>query len=195
MGAITYYIHGTMHNDPTALQGRLVYNSSSTGYNYIANIDDGIKFTGDIAKTTPGDTASAEAEANLNPISAGHTLNISGGVTRSEDLSDNNIGVVATGTTYKDVTKSTVDKAGSLSIKLAKDLKGITSIGNQTTSNGTTTGAKITMGTDGTTTISGGDVSVDSNKITNVKSGLTATDGTYADTDKTMLPTSAMYTV
>ena len=173
-----------MHNDPTALQGRLVYNSSSTGYNYIANIDDGIKFTGDIAKTTPGDTASAEAEANLNPISAGHTLNISGGVTRSEDLSDNNIGVVATGTTYKDVTKSTVDKAGSLSIKLAKDLKGITSIGNQTTSNGTTTGAKITMGTDGTTTISGGDVSVDSNKITNVKSGLTATDGTYADTDK-----------
>ena len=184
MGAITYYIHGTMHNDPTALQGRLVYNSSSTGYNYIANIDDGIKFTGDIAKTTPGDTASAEAEANLNPISAGHTLNISGGVTRSEDLSDNNIGVVATGTTYKDVTKSTVDKAGSLSIKLAKDLKGITSIGNQTTSNGTTTGAKITMGTDGTTTISGGDVSVDSNKITNVKSGLTATDGTYADTDK-----------
>ena len=183
-GSNYYYIHGTMHNDPTALQGRLVYNSSSTGYNYIANIDDGIKFTGDIAKTTPGDTASAEAEANLNPISAGHTLNISGGVTRSEDLSDNNIGVVATGTTYKDVTKSTVDKAGSLSIKLAKDLKGITSIGNQTTSNGTTTGAKITMGTDGTTTISGGDVSVDSNKITNVKSGLTATDGTYADTDK-----------
>ena len=40
------------------------------------------------------------------------------------------------------------------------------------------------MGTDGTTTISGGDVSVASNKITNVKSGLTATDGTYADTDK-----------
>ena len=183
-GSNYYYIHGTMHNDPTALQGRLVYNSSATGYNYVANIDDGIKFTGDIAKTTPGDTASAEAEANLNPISAGHTLNISGGVTRSEDLSDNNIGVVATGTTYKDVTKSTVDKAGSLSIKLAKDLKGITSIGNQTTSNDTTTGAKITMGTDGTTTISGGDVSVASNKITNVKSGLTATDGTYADTDK-----------
>ena len=50
-------------------------------------------------------------------------------------------------------------------LKLAQNLTGITSISNQTT------GAKITLGTDGATTISGGDVSVSDNKITNIKAG------------------------
>ena len=50
-------------------------------------------------------------------------------------------------------------------LKLAQNLTGITSISNQTT------GAKITLGTDGATTISGGDVSVSNNKITNIKAG------------------------
>lgn len=56
---------------------------------------------------------------------------------------------------------------------LAKDLTGITSISNQTTSGTTTTGAKIELGTNGKTTISGGDVDVSSNKITSLGSGLT----------------------
>ena len=43
-----YYIHGAMHND-TGYQGRLVYHSSASGYNYIANLDDGIKFSGDVS--------------------------------------------------------------------------------------------------------------------------------------------------
>ena len=59
---------------------------------------------------------------------------------------------------------------------MAKDLTGITSISNQTTTKDgdkdVTTGAKITLGTDGATTITGGDVNVGGNKVTNIKSAL-----------------------
>ena len=152
-GGNYYYLHGAMHGD-TNYQGRLAYDTES-GSNYIANLDDGLKFTGDTENTT--------VETKLDPNATNNTLSITGGVTDSGELTSGNIGVVATANTTDE--NGNVTSAGGLSIQLAKNLTGITSISNQTT------GAKITFGTDGVTTISGGDVSVSDNKITNIKAG------------------------
>ena len=162
-----YYIHGTTLEDAKdhkELAGRLVYESEDRGYNYIADLDDGLKVTGDTADTT--------ISTKLDPTSKSNALSITGGAD-STNLTKGNIGVVA--------TAANDAAGGNLNIQLAKDLTGITSITSQTASN--TAGGKIAFSATGTT-ISGGDVSVDSNKITNVKSGLTAADGTYADSDK-----------
>ncbi|WP_455048292.1 YadA-like family protein [Mitsuokella sp.] len=170
-----YYVHGTMANDPKALQGRLVYNSSLTGYNYIANLEDGISFSGDAVKAGSTKT-NTTADTRLDPTAANHTLSITGGVTDTTKLTSNNIGVVTTPTEYDGSTLNNgVTKAGGLTIQLAKDLTGITSISSQPTSATTTTGAKIELGTNGTT-ISGGDVNVSKNKITNLKNGEADTD-------------------
>lgn len=161
-GGNYYYLHGAMHGD-TNYQGRLAYDTES-GSNYIANLDDGLKFTGDAKNIT--------VETKLDPNAANNTLSITGGVTDSGKLTSGNIGVVATANTTDENDNVT---SGGLSIQLAKNLTGITSISNQTTSSTTTTGAKIELGTNGTT-ISGGDVNVSSNKITNLKNGEADTD-------------------
>ena len=94
-----------------------------------------------------------------------NTMEIIGGAD-SKNLTDGNIGVNST------------DK-GQLKVQLAKDLTGITSISNQTT------GAKITFGSDGKTTITGGDVDVNGGKITNVGSGIKKdANGKYTVTDQ-----------
>ncbi|WP_455780933.1 ESPR-type extended signal peptide-containing protein, partial [Megasphaera elsdenii] len=157
-----YYLHGAMHRD-TKYQGRLAYDSSESGYNYIANLDDGLKFTGDTENTT--------VETKLDPNAANNTLSITGGVTDSGKLTSGNIGVVATANTTDE--NGNVTSSGGLSIQLAKNLTGITSISSQTTS--ATTGAKIELGTNGTT-ISGGDVNVSKNKITGLANGSNDTD-------------------
>ena len=162
-GGNYYYLHGAMHGD-TNYQGRLAYDTES-GSNYIANLDDGLKFTGDTENTT--------VETKLDPNAANNTLSIKGGVTDSGKLTSGNIGVVATANTTDE--KGNVTSAGGLSIQLAKNLTGITSISSQITSATTTTGAKIELGTSGTT-ISGGDVNVSSNKITNLENGEADTD-------------------
>nr|WP_304100716.1 YadA-like family protein [Mitsuokella multacida] len=54
---------------------------------------------------------------------------------------------------------------GKLKIQLAQELNGITSIGNQKTEDGKTTGGKITFGTDSSVNVNGG-------KITNVGNGV-----------------------
>lgn len=157
-----YYIHGTTLEDAKdhkELAGRLVYESEVRGYNYIADLDDGLKVTGDTAGTT--------VTTSLNPEAKNNTLSITGGERDSSKLTTGNIGVVA--------TAATDTAGGNLNIRLAKDLTGITSISNQTTSGTTTTGAKIELGSNGTT-ISGGDVDVSKNKITNLKNGEADTD-------------------
>ena len=121
---------------------RIVY-EDKTGEHQIATLEDGLKFKGDDGK---------EIAKKLN-----NTLDIIGGA--KGDLTEGNIGV-----------NSTTDR--KLKIQLAKDLTGITSISNQKTEGGKTTGAKITLGTDGTTTITGGDINVGGNKVTNIKSAL-----------------------
>ena len=166
-----YYVHGTMANDPKALQGRLVYNSSLTGYNYIANLDDGITFTGDVQKDVPKDYTQTPTKLNT-------TLNITGGAKTEKDLTSGNIGVVSTPAAEK-ADGTTQDS--KLEIKLNKDLKGITSITSQTSTN--STGAKIKLGENGTT-ISGGDVNVSNNKVTGLADGTISDKSTDAITGK-----------
>lgn len=173
-GGNYYYLHGAMHGD-TNYQGRLAYDTES-GSNYIANLDDGLKFTGDTENTT--------VETKLDPNATNNTLSITGGVTDSGELTSGNIGVVATANTTDE--NGNVTSAGGLSIQLAKNLTGITSISNQPTSATTTTGAKIELGTD-VTTISGGDVNVSSNKITNLKNGEADTDAATVGQMKTAI--------
>ncbi len=178
-----YYVHGTMANDPKALQGRLVYNSSLTGYNYIANLEDGISFSGDAVKAGSTTTnTNTTADTRLDPTAANHTLSIKGGVTDTTQLTSNNIGVVTTPTEYDGTLSNGVTKAGGLTIQLAKDLKGITSIANGADGSG----AKITLGTSGTT-ISGGDVNVSTHKITGLKDGAADTDAATVGQMKTAI--------
>ena len=127
---------------------RIVY-EDKTGEHQVATLEDGMKYAGDDAQK---DATKAIAK-KLN-----NTLDIIGGAD-SKNLTESNIGV-----------NSTTD--GKLKVQLAKDLKGITSISNQTTEGDKTTGAKIILGSDGTTTITGGDVNVGGNKVTNIKSAL-----------------------
>ena len=187
-----YYVHGTMANDPKALQGRLVYNSSLTGYNYIANLEDGISFSGDAVKAGSTTTnTNTTADTRLDPTAANHTLSIKGGVTDTTQLTSNNIGVVTTPTEYDGTLSNGVTKAGGLTIQLAKDLKGITSIANGADGSG----AKITLGTNGTT-ISGGDVNVSKNKITNLKNGEADTDAaTVGQVDAKIKAANKYYSV
>ena len=122
---------------------RIVYGEkdSSDDKHTVATLDDGLKFQGDSG------TAIAK---KLN-----ETLEIVGGVTDSTKLTDNNIGV------------NSAD--GKLKIQLAQDLKDISSIKGKAAKDGKI--AAITFGTDGTTTISGGDVNVSGNKVTNLGKG------------------------
>ena len=194
-----YYIHGAMQND-TGYKGRLVYNSSESGYNYIANLDDGIKFSGDVVDTSVNQTSNTTADTRLNPVTESttkniNTMSITGGIKDSSKLTNNNIGVVVTPTVYDGKVNNNVTSAGGLSIQLAKDLTGITSISNQPTSATTTTGAKIELGTNGTT-ISGGDVNVSSNKITNLKNGEADTDAaTVGQVDAKIKAANKYYSV
>ena len=120
--------------------------TDGAGEHQVATMEDGLKFKGD-------DTTVINKKLN-------NTLDIIGGA--KGDLTEGNIGVN--------------NDSGKLKVQLAKDLTGITSISNQTTTKvggkDVTTGAKITLGADGTTTISGGDVNVSGNKITHVGSGI-----------------------
>ncbi|WP_302490493.1 YadA-like family protein [uncultured Dialister sp.] len=128
---------------------RIVYKDPKGTEHEAATLDDGLKFKGDDGK---------EIAKKLN-----NTLDIIGGA--KGDLTEGNIGVNST------------DK-GQLKVQLAKDLKGITSISNQTTTKvggkDVTTGAKVTLGDDGSVDVNGG-------KITHVGSGADAS-GNYTTT-------------
>ena len=151
-------VKGEKGVDGTSLT-RIVYKDGA-GEHQVATMEDGLKFKGD---------NSPVIAKKLN-----NTLDIIGGAD-SKNLTDKNIGVNS--------------DSGKLKVQLAKDLKGITSISNQTTTKvdgkDVTTGAKITLGADGTTTISGGDVNVSGNKITHVGSGIEKdANGKYTVTDQ-----------
>ena len=137
-------INGKNGVDGTSLT-RIVY-TDNTGEHQVATMEDGLKFKGDDTKVIA---------KKLN-----NTMEIIGGAD-SKNLTDGNIGVNST------------DK-GQLKVQLAKDLTGITSISNQKTEGDKTTGAKITLGSDGSVDVSGG-------KITNVGSGVDAS-GNYTNT-------------
>ena len=101
----------------------------------------------------------------------GEVLSIKGGVTTPADLTTGNIGVVS-------------DGAGTLNIRLAKVLSGLTSAtytdGAGNTQTVTSTSSTITDGAGNTTTITKGGVTTTdgTNTTTVAPSGVTATDGT-----------------
>ena len=101
----------------------------------------------------------------------GEVLSIKGGVTATTDLTTGNIGVVS-------------DGAGTLNIRLAKVLSGLTSAtytdGAGNTQTVTSTSSTITDGAGNTTTITKGGVSTTdgTNTTTVAPAGVTATDGT-----------------
>ena len=126
---------------------RIVYNDTEDPANKhtVATLDDGMKFGDDF-----GSTAAVKLDHQLDivgDINAGKT----DGDTKATvaDLSDGNIGVVATDTTYNG--DGTVNTNGKLTIKLAKDLKGLHS-STYTTTEMTGEGDKK-QATDYTTTI------------------------------------------
>ena len=141
-------INGTNGVDGKDGITRIVY-TDKTGEHQVATMEDGMKYAGDDAQND----ATKVITKKLN-----NTLDIIGGAD-SKNLTEKNIGVNS-------------DKDGKLNVQLVKDLKGITSISNQKTEGDKTTGAKIMLGSDGTTTITGGDVNVGGNKVTNIKSAL-----------------------
>lgn len=149
------------------LKDRLEYVGTTNEPKYIANLDDGITFAGDVAGTVPDGSKKTLTKLNT-------TINVVGGAKTEADLTEGNIGVVSTPAAEDNDGNQT--QASKLEIKLNKDLKGITSISNQTTTDGTTTGAKIDLAANGTTTISGGDVNVSNNKVTGLKDGENDTD-------------------
>ena len=125
---------------------RIVYEKPNGDKEEVATLNDGLKFTGN------------------NEVENSHKLNslvtIKGeGVNKAESdafkSAAGNVNVKA-------------DGQGTLEVQLAKDLKNIDSISNKD-------GQKIEF-KDGGTTISGGNVSVDGNNITNVKAGEDDTD-------------------
>ena len=129
-------------------------------------MDDAItKATADATHEFAGDTGSNSVRKH------GEVLFIKGGVTDTNKLSDNNIGVIS-------------DGAGTLNVKLSKDLTGLTSAtfkdGSGNTQTVTGASSTITDGTGNTTAMTKGGLSTTdgTNTTTVAPTGVTATDGT-----------------
>ena len=129
-------------------------------------MDDAItKATADAAHKFDGDTGATSVRKH------GEVLSIKGGVTDTNKLSDNNIGVIS-------------DGAGTLNVKLSKDLIGLTSAtfkdGSGNTQTVTGASSTITDGTGNTTAMTKGGLSTTdgTNTTTVAPTGVTATDGT-----------------
>ena len=110
---------------------RLYYVSSSenasgtvTGYHKIAVLEDGIKYQAD-NYTDDSKTTKVTVKHQLNS-----TMDITGGAD-TDNLTDNNIGVVATAAVEDD--EGNVTQNGKLEIKLAKNLQNLTSVQTVTT--------------------------------------------------------------
>ncbi|WP_218668352.1 YadA family autotransporter adhesin, partial [Rodentibacter caecimuris] len=128
---------------------RLVYNTTNkdgtTTVREIATKDDGLKFKGDNGQ---------EIAKKL-----GETLNITGGVTDTTKLTNDNIGVT--------------NENGNLSVKLSKNLN-LTKDGSVTIGNSTLNDKGLTINGGPSVTIDG--IDAGSKKITNVANGTNATD-------------------
>ncbi|WP_425475210.1 YadA-like family protein [Rodentibacter abscessus] len=132
---------------------RIVYNTTnsdgSTTTREVATKDDGLIFQGDNGKAIKK--------------KLGETLNITGGVTDENQLTDNNIGII--------------NKDGNLTVKLNKDLNltkdGSVTIGNTTLNND---GLNITGGP----SITQGGINAGDKKITNVSAGNVSENSTDA---------------
>ena len=129
---------------------RIVYTDKNNVEHEVATHDDGMKFAGDDGQTNQATNANV-IKKHLNNV-----VDIIGGATKA-DLTTNNIGV-------------NNDGNGKLLVQLSKNLNGINTIKNGNTTitlNDAPGGATNTPAV----TISGGDLSVGGNKVTNVDDG------------------------
>ena len=152
----------------------------ATGADGVATTQNVASAINDAITKSKTDTAQAIADAEhkfdgdtgtTSVRKHGEVLSVKGGVTATTDLTTGNIGVVS-------------DGAGTLNIRLAKILSGLTSAtytdGAGNTQTVTSTSSTITDGAGNTTTITkGGMTTTDGTNTTTVApAGVTATDGT-----------------
>lgn len=147
------HIAGATSLDGSSKARLYVIQGSTESPQEVALLTDGMIYGGDaesagLDPATNKSNTGKEIEKVLN-----QQVNVIGGITNTTKFTaEDNLGVVSDGT-------------NNLKVRLAKDLQGISSISNQTTTGGTTTGTKITLGN--TTNI----VKVGGAKITNVAAG------------------------
>ena len=152
----------------------------ATGADGVATTQNVASAINDAITKSKTDTAQAIADAEhkfdgdtgaTSVRKHGEVLSVKGGVTATTDLTTGNIGVVS-------------DGAGTLNIRLAKVLSGLTSAtytdGAGNTQTVTSTSSTITDGAGNTTTITKGGVTTTdgTNTTTVAPAGVTATDGT-----------------
>ena len=125
---------------------RIVYEKPNGDKEEVATLNDGLRFTGN---------NEVENSHKLNSLVTIKGEGVDKAASEKFESAAGNVNVKA-------------DGKGTLEVQLAKDLKNIDSISNKD-------GQKIEF-KDGGTTISGGNVSVDGNKITDVKAGEDDTD-------------------
>ena len=146
-------------------QATRLHYKDDQGHTYeVATMDDGQIYAGDIK--TDGTPDSTGFARTMN-----QKTTINGGVTSKDALTDNNIGVVSNGT-------------DTLTVKLAKDLKGLNSV---TTGKTVQNDSGITITNDKTdetknVVINGDKISFGGNQVNNMGSG---SDGTDADKNPT----------
>ena len=134
---------------------RIVYTDKNNVEHEVATHDDGMKFAGDDGQ------ANQATNANVIKKHLNNVVDIIGGATKT-DLTTNNIGV-------------NNDGNGKLLVQLSKNLNGINTVKNGNTTitlNDAPGGATNTPAV----TISGGDLSVGGNKVTNVDDGTNDSD-------------------
>ena len=134
---------------------RIVYTDKNNVEHEVATHDDGMKFAGDDGQ------ANQATNANVIKKHLNNVVDIIGGATKT-DLTTNNIGV-------------NNDGNGKLLVQLSKNLNGINTVKNGNTTitlNDAPGGATNTPAV----TISGGNLSVDGNKVTNVDDGTNDSD-------------------
>ena len=160
-------------NGTTGAGGAAGANGVATTQNVASAINDAItKSKTDTAQAIADAEHKFDGDTGTTSVRKhGEVLSVKGGVTATTDLTTGNIGVVS-------------DGAGTLNIRLAKVLSGLTSAtytdaaGNTQTV--TSTSSTITDGAGNTTTITKGGVSTTdgTNTTTVAPAGVTATDGT-----------------
>ena len=160
-------------NGTTGAGGAAGANGVATTQNVASAINDAItKSKTDTAQAIADAEHKFDGDTGTTSVRKhGEVLSVKGGVTNTADLTTGNIGVVS-------------DGAGTLNIRLAKVLSGLTSAtytdGAGNTQTVTSTSSIITDGAGNTTTITkGGMTTTDGTNTTTVApSGVTATDGT-----------------
>ena len=149
---------------------RVVYEDHNGTPHEVATMDDGMKYGDDF-----GNTAKVKLKHQLDIVGDINAGKKDGDKKATkDDLSDGNIGIIATDTTYNE--DGTVKENGKMTVKLAKDLKGLNSIESNSVTTGNTTinNGGLTIKTEDanrTITVQDGNINMGGNQIHNVAPG------------------------